>query len=129
MEPDPDPRVAARAQLVAAMQAGQPWDGAAQAAALPLSRTAAYRLRRRFEQDGPAALPDGRPGHPRRLLPPARAWLFAFCRAHPAAPAREVQAALYAPWGLLLSRNYLNRLRARDHLRATPPPATTPPAP
>ena len=121
MEPDPDPRVTARAQLVAAMQAGQPWDVAAQAAALPISRTAAYRLRRRFEHDGPTALQDGRHGHPRRLLPPARAWLVAFCRAHPTAPARDVQAALHAAWGLLLSRNYLNRLRARSPAGTTAP--------
>ena len=42
MELDLDPQVAARARLVAAMQAGQPWDVAAGAAALPISRTAAY---------------------------------------------------------------------------------------
>ena len=51
-------RQAAKAQLVA-MQAGQPWQCAVQAADLTISRSTAYSWRRRFEQEGPAAGEEG----------------------------------------------------------------------
>jgi transposase len=120
-------RHAAKLQLVTAMQAGQSWQDAAQAAGLIVSRSTAYSWRLRFEREGPAALQDGRHGHPRTLLGAAHHWLLDFCRAHPAAPSPAVQRALHAQWGITLSVNYLNRLRAHYHLRVrTPPPRPVP---
>jgi hypothetical protein len=64
---DKEQRRAAKAQLVAGMQAGQPWQTAAAQAGLQTSQSNAYRLMKAFQQHGKTGLSDGRHGHPSKL--------------------------------------------------------------
>jgi transposase len=66
---------AAKARLVAQMQAGLPWHLAAASAGLRTSQSTAYRLRQAMEKHGEAALQDGRHGHPIKLRGEARTFL------------------------------------------------------
>ncbi len=109
---DRQARHAAKAQMVALMQAGQLWQEAAGQAGVQTSRTAAYRLLQRMRIEGTAALEDQRHGHPTKLRQPVRDWLAAFCRAAPASTGRAVQAALVEQFGLEVSISQVNRLRA-----------------
>ncbi len=56
-------RQAAREHLVTAMLAGQSWQEAAVATAMPVKRAMAYRLLRAVRTKGNTALQDGRHGH------------------------------------------------------------------
>src|SRR5438552_695306 len=73
----------AKAQMIARMQDGQPWQEAARQAGVQTSRTAAYRLLQRVRTEGAAALEDQRHGHPTKVCEPVRQWLVQFCRAAP----------------------------------------------
>jgi transposase len=108
---------AAKAQMVAHMQAGQSWHEAATNASLQTSRASAYRLLRRVRTEGAVALDDQRHGHPTKVRQPVRDWLAAFCRAAPEATGRTVQAALLGEFGLLISVSQINRLRAALGIR------------
>ncbi len=112
---------AAKAALVAAMNQGQDWHAAAAAAGLSTSRTAAYRLRRRVQLEGDAALEDGRHGHAYKLHAPARHWLVATCQAAPHTPSHVLQTALHAQFDVCLSIGYLNQLRATLDIRYVRP--------
>jgi transposase len=103
---------AAKAHLVAQMQAGQSWHEAATTAGIQISRASAYRLLRRMRIEGTLALDDQRHGHPTKLRQPVRDWLITFCRAAPACTGRTVQAALFEQFGLEVSVSQINRLRA-----------------
>jgi transposase len=105
-------RHAAKVQLIAGMQGGQPWQEAAQAAGLQVSQATAYRLLHRVHTEGEAALQDGRHRHASKLREPIRQWLEAYCRASPACPSRTVQTALYERFGVWISMTHLNRVRA-----------------
>jgi transposase len=105
-------RLAAKAQMVAHMQAGQSWQEAATNAGLQTSRATAYRLLRRVRTEGAVALDDQRHGHPTKVRQPVRDWLARFCRAAPACTGRAVQAALLERFGLAVSVSQINRLRA-----------------
>src|SRR5258708_6265686 len=66
-------RQAAKAQLVAAMQAGQPWQCAVQAAGLTISRSTAYsRHPRAGRPAAPPPPPPPRPAPPRVATSPPR---------------------------------------------------------
>lgn len=103
---------AAKAQLIAGMQAGQSWQEAAQRAGVQTSRTAAYRLLQRVRTEGAAALEDQRHGHPTKVREPVRQWLVQFCRAAPEVTGQTVQAALQEHFHLEVSSSQVNRLRA-----------------
>ena len=109
---DRQAQCAAKAQMVALMQAGQSWQEAAGQAGVQTSRTAAYRLLQRMHTEGIAALEDQRHGHPTKLRQPVRDWLVVFCRSAPASTGRAVQAALLERFGLAVSISQINRLRA-----------------
>ncbi len=72
---------AAKAQMVAQMQAGQSWREAATNAGLQTSRATAYRLLHRVRTEGAVTLDDQRHGHPAKMRQPVRDWLITFCRA------------------------------------------------
>lgn len=74
---DREARRAAKAQMIAQMQAGLSWQEAATTAGVQTSRTAAYRLLQRVRSEGAAALEDQRHGHPVKLREPVREWLAA----------------------------------------------------
>jgi transposase len=109
---DRQARRAAKAQMIAGMQAGQSWQEAAGQAGVQTSRTAAYRLLQRVHAEGAAALEDQRHGHPTKAREPMRQWLAQFCRAAPEVTGRTVQAALLEQFGLAISVSQMNRLRA-----------------
>ena len=60
----------AKRHLVELMQAGQPWQAAAAAAGVQVSRSTACRWRHLVRTRGEAALEDGRHGHPAKVRPP-----------------------------------------------------------
>jgi len=109
---DREAQRAAKAQLVAQMQAGQSWHEAVTSVGLQTSRATAYRLLRRIRIEGTEVLNDQRHGHPTKLRQPVRDWLAAFCRAAPEATGRTVQTALFEQFGLQVSVSQINRLRA-----------------
>ena len=80
---DKEQRRAAKAHLVARMQAGQSWQTAAAQAGLGISQSNAYRLWGAFRQRGETALSDGRHGHPIKLRGEARSFLEDACRKAP----------------------------------------------
>ncbi len=103
---------AAKAQMIAGMQAGLLWQEAAGQAGVQTSRTAAYRLLQRLRTEGAVALEDQRHGHPTKVREPVRQWLVQFCRAAPEVTGRTVQAALQKHFHLEVSVSQINRLRA-----------------
>ena len=108
---------AAKAQMVAHMQAGYSWQEAATTAGLQTSRASAYRLLRRVRLEGAAALDDQQHGHPTKVRQPVRDWLATFCRAAPEATGQTVQAALLEQFGLEASVSQINRLRVALSIR------------
>ncbi len=107
--------------MVAGLQAGLPWREAATAAATRTSRATAFRLLRTVRDGGEAAaLADGRHGHPSKFRQPVRDWLLTYCREHPGATSRVVQAALQERFGMTVSRSQLNRVRAALGVRRRP---------
>jgi transposase len=108
---DREARRAAKAPMVAHMQAGQSWHEAATNEGLQTSRASAYRLLRRVRTEGVVALDDQRHGHPTNVRQPVRDWLATFCRAAPASTGCTVHAALLERFGLEVSVSQINRLR------------------
>ena len=115
-------RRAAKAQLVAGMDAGLSWKEAAAAAGITTSEATAFRLRRRVQREGETALDDHRHGYPYKLPPTVRQWLTAYCQDHPYTPSHAVQIALREQFDVLISVGYLNQVRAALDLRSVPPP-------
>ncbi len=115
-------RRAAKAQLVAGMNAGLSWQEAAAAAGITTSEATAFRLRRRVQQEGEDALDDHRHGYPYKLPPAVRQWLTAYCHNHPHTPSHAVQIALRKQFDVLISVGYLNQVRAALDIRYAPPP-------
>jgi transposase len=75
-----EPRQRAKKQMMVLMQAGQPWQEAAQIAGVQTSRSTAYRWLQQFRTQGEAALHDGRHGHIAKMRKPIQEWLAARCR-------------------------------------------------
>ena len=115
-------RRAAKAQLVAGMQAGLSWREAAAAAGMTTSEATAFRLRRRFQQEGADALDDHRHGYAYKLPPRVRQWLLAYCQQHPHTPSHALQTALREQFDVLISVGYLNQVRAALDIRYVPGP-------
>ena len=115
-------RRAAKAQLVAGMDAGLSWKEAAAAAGITTSEATAFRLRRRVQREGETALDDHRHGYPYKLPSAVRHWLTAYCQDHPYTPSHAVQIALREQFDVLISVGYLNQVRAALDLRSVPPP-------
>ena len=116
-------RRAAKAQLVTGMQAGLSWREAAAAAGITTSEATAFRLRRRFQQQGTDALDDHRHGYPYKLSPAVRRWLLAYCQDQPHTPSHVLQTALREQYDVLISVGYLNQVRAALGVRYVPPSA------
>ena len=116
-------RRAAKARLIAGMQAGLSWQEAAAAAGITTSEATAFRLRRRVQQEGEDALDDHRHGYPYKLPPPLRHWLRAYCQEHPHTPSHTLQTVLREQFDVLISVGYLNQVRAALDVRYVPPPA------
>jgi transposase len=105
-------RQAAKQQMLALMQAGQPWQAAAAAAGIQVSRSTAYRWQQGAHTRGEAALPDGRHGHPAKVLPRVLHWLESRCQITPLVPSSHVQRELQEQLGVRISISHLNAVRA-----------------
>lgn len=105
-------RQAARERLVTAMLAGQSWQEAARATAMPVKRAMAYRLLRTVRTKGNTALQDGRHGHPSKLRGEVRTFLSEQCQQLPHISGRLLQAALQERFQLNVSVSQINRVRA-----------------
>ena len=114
-------RRAAKARLIAGMQAGLSWQEAAAAAGITTSEATAYRLRRRVQQEGEDALADHRHGYPYKLPPAIRQWLVTYCHDQPHTPSHVLQTALREQFDVLVSVGYLNQVRAALGIRYTRP--------
>ena len=115
-------RRAAKARLVAGMNAGLTWRAAAVAADITVSEATARRLRRRVRQEGEVALEDHRQGVPYKLPPPVRHGIVASCQAHPHTISRVLQPILREQWDVLVSIGSLNQVRAALGVGYVPPP-------
>ncbi len=73
-------RQAAKRQMRELMQAGHPWQAAATAASIQVSRSTAYRWQQEARTRRETALQDGRHGHPAKVLPPVLHWLELRCQ-------------------------------------------------
>lgn len=103
---------AAKAHLVACMQAGQSWQQANASAGLQMSQSNVYRLWLAVRQRGETALSDGRHGHSSKLRGAARSFLEEQCRQAPHLPSSALQAALRERFDLQVSVSQSNRVRA-----------------
>ena|SRR5437762_3492222 len=91
---DKEQQRAAKARLVAQMQAGQSWQVAKASAGVQTSQSTAYRLLQGYRLLGETALLDGRHGHPSKLRGAARAFLEEQCGQAPQTPSSTIQALL-----------------------------------
>ena len=105
-------RRAAKAHLVAALDAGMAWRAAAASVGVTTSEATAYRLRRRARLEGDAAFDDHRHGYAYKLPPAVRQWLAAYCQDHPHTPSHALQTLLRQLFDVLVSIGHLNAVRA-----------------
>lgn len=105
-------RQAAKVQMLALMQAGQPWQESANRAGIHPSRSTAYRWLQHFRACGEAALQDGRHGHVHKAHDPVLQWLADTCHATPHVSSAHLQHELREQLGVQVSITHLNRLRA-----------------
>src|SRR5437764_14550154 len=105
-------RQAAKRQMLEFMQAGQPWQAAATAAGIQVSRSTAYRWQQEVRTRGEAALQDGRHGHPAKLRPPVLHWLESRCQGASQLPSSQLQRELQEQCGVHISISHLNAVRA-----------------
>ena len=105
-------RQAAKQQMLALMQAGQPWQAAAAAAGIQVSRSTAYRWRQEARTRGEATLQDSRHGHPAKVLPPVLHWLELRCQATSLVASSQLQKELQEQLGVRISISRLNAVRA-----------------
>jgi transposase len=115
-----EPRQRAKKQMMVLMQAGQPWQEAAQIAGVQTSRSTAYRWFQQFRTRGEAALHDGRCGHTAKMHKPVQEWLEARCRQEPTLPSSFLQRELNAHLGVQVSITHLNRIRVAHGLARQP---------
>src|SRR5712691_10594621 len=105
-------RQATKRQMLAFMQAGQPWQAAAAAVGIQVSRSTAYRWQQEMRTRGEAALHDGRQGHPAKVLPRVLHWLESRLQATALVPSSQVQRELQEQLGVRISISHLNAVRA-----------------
>ncbi len=106
-------RQATKRQMLAFMQAGQPWQASAAAAGIQVSRSTAYRWQQEVRTRGEAALQDGRKGHPAKVLPRVLHWLESRLQATSLVPSSQLQRELQEQFGVRISISHLNAVRAR----------------
>ena len=105
-------RQAAKRQMLELMQAGQPWQAAAAAAGLQVSRSTAYRWQQEVRTRGEATLQDGRHGHPAKVRPPVLHWLESRCQGALQIPSSQLQRELQEQLAVHISISHLNAVRA-----------------
>ena len=105
-------RQAAKRQMIELMQAGQPWQAAAVAAGIQVSRSSAYRWLQEARTRGEAALEDGRQGHPAKVLPRVLHWLESRLQATSQVPSSQLQRELQEQLNVRISISHLNAVRA-----------------
>ena len=105
-------RQAAKRQMLEFMQAGQPWQAAAAAAGIQVSRSTAYRWQQEVRTRGEGALSDGRQGHPAKVLPLVLHWLESRLQATSLVPSSQLQRELQEQLGVRISISHLNAVRA-----------------
>ena len=105
-------RQAAKRQMLEFMQAGQPWQAAAAAAGIQVSRSTAYRWQQEVRTRWEAALQDDRHGHPAKVRPPVLHWLESRCQATLQIPSSQLQRELQEQLGVRISISHLNAIRA-----------------
>jgi transposase len=105
-------RQAAKRQMLELMQAGQPWQAAAAAAGIRVSRSTAYRWQQEVRTRGEAALQDSRHGHPAKVLPRVLHWLESRLQATSQVPSSQLQRELQEQLGVRISVSHLNAVRA-----------------
>jgi transposase len=105
-------RQAAKRQMLELMQAGQPWQAAAAAVGIQVSRSTAYRWQQEVRTRGEAALQEGRHGHPAKVLPSVLHWLESRCQATSQVPSSHLQRELQEQLGVRISISHLNAVRA-----------------
>jgi transposase len=118
---DREERRAAKARLVAGMNAGLSWREAAAATGITTSEATAHRLRRRMRLEGEEALADHRHGYAYKLPPAVRQWLVDYCQAQPQTPSHVLQTVLRDQFDILISVGYLNQVRAALDIRYVRP--------
>src|SRR2546421_3204401 len=107
-----EPRQAAKRHMLELMQAGQPWQAAATAAGIQVSRSTAYRWQQEVRTRGEAALQESRHGHPAKVLPPVLHWLESRLQASSLVPSSHLQRELQEQLGVRISVSHLNAVRA-----------------
>ena len=105
-------RQAAKRRIFELMQAGQPWQAAAAAAGIQVSRSTAYRWQQEVRTRGEAALQESRQGHPAKVLPPVLHWLESRLQASSLVPSSHLQRELQEQLGVRISVSHLNAVRA-----------------
>ena len=115
-------RRAAKARLVAGMNAGLSWREAAAAADITVREDTAHRLRRQVRESGDAALADHRQGVPYKLPPTVRQWIVTYCQEHPHTTSRVLQPILRDAGDVIVCIGYLNQIRATLGVSYVPPP-------
>src|SRR5438270_1315855 len=105
-------RRAAKQQMVELMQAGLPWQEATSTAGVQISRSTAYRWLREARMPSETAWPDGRHGHPAKVLPPVLHWLESRLQATSLVASSQLQRELQEQLGVLISISHLNDVRA-----------------
>ncbi len=105
-------RQAAKRQMLALMQAGQPWQAATAAVGIQVSRSTAYRWQQQVRMRGEAALQEERHGHPAKVLPSVLHWLESRCQATSQVPSSHLQRELQEQLGVRISISHLNAVRA-----------------
>jgi transposase len=105
-------RQAAKRQMLELIQAGQPWQAAATAAGIQVSRSTVYRWQQEVRTRGEAALQDGRQGHPAKVLPRVLYWLESRLQVTSLVPSSQLQRELQEQLGVHISISHLNAVRA-----------------
>ncbi len=105
-------RQAAKQRMLALIQVGQPWQAAAAAAGIQVSRSTSYRWRHLVSTRGEAGLEDGRHGHPAKVRPPVLHWLESRCQEGSQVPSSQLQRELQEQLGVQISISHLNAVRA-----------------
>jgi putative transposase len=118
----PEPRQAAKREIVRQMKQGASTHEARVRSIVPMHRTTVYRLLKRVQSEGESALVERRHGHPVKLRGDVLTFLKEYCQSHPSASSSTVQHLLPERFGLSISVSQLNRVRAAHGLSRTPVP-------
>lgn len=118
----PEQRQAARREIVRQVEQGMSATDARLWSPVAMHRTTVYWLLKRVQREGEQVFIEGRHGHPVKLRGEIPTFLLDYCQSHPSAPSAEVQSLLVERFGLSVSINQLNRVRAAHGLSRQPVP-------